>query len=77
MAGHAFKLFVAVLPGALVAGETISSAQILALMIILSGVLLVNIPKYKIKPQQWLNWSGFKKGDYFDKLFWAESILKL
>jgi drug/metabolite transporter (DMT)-like permease len=34
------------------AGETISAIQILALMIILSGVLLVNIPKYKIKPQQ-------------------------
>ena len=42
---------VAVLLGAIVAGETISSVQILALMIILSGVLLVNIPTYKIKPQ--------------------------
>jgi len=42
---------VAVLLGAIVAGETISSVQILALMIILSGVLLVNMPKYKIKPQ--------------------------
>ncbi|MEP7372041.1 MAG: EamA family transporter [Chitinophagaceae bacterium] len=42
---------VAVLLGAIVAGEAISSVQILALIIILSGVMLVNMPKYRVKPQ--------------------------
>jgi len=44
---------VAVLLGALFAGEKISLLQIVSLTIILTGVLLVNTPKYKIrgKPQ--------------------------
>jgi drug/metabolite transporter (DMT)-like permease len=39
---------IAVLLGWLFAGETISSIQILALVLILIGVLLVNLPKYNI-----------------------------
>lgn len=42
---------VAVLLGALIAGEKISSVQIVALMIILGGVLLVNMTHYKTNPQ--------------------------
>jgi len=38
---------VAVLLGWGFAGETISSLQIIALLIILGGVLLVNLPRYK------------------------------
>lgn len=39
---------VAVLLGALIAGEKISGAQVVSLLIILCGVLLINLPKYKI-----------------------------
>ena len=38
---------VAILLGAVIAGETITSIQVIALTIILCGVLLVNMPKYK------------------------------
>ena len=42
---------VAVLLGAVFAGENISHVQVLALAVILCGVLLVNLPRYKkIKP---------------------------
>jgi drug/metabolite transporter (DMT)-like permease len=39
---------VAILLGAIFAGEKITSLQVVALMTILSGVLLVNLPKYKM-----------------------------
>ncbi|GCC53516.1 EamA family transporter [Chryseotalea sanaruensis] len=40
---------VAVLLGVLVGGESINTIQVAAMFIILSGVFLVNIPKYKLK----------------------------
>lgn len=40
---------VAVLLGVLVGGESINTVQIVAMFIILSGVFLVNIPKYKLR----------------------------
>ncbi len=40
---------VAVLLGVLVGGESINTAQIVAMFVILSGVFLVNISKYKFK----------------------------
>jgi drug/metabolite transporter (DMT)-like permease len=46
---------VAVLLGAIFAGEKITSLQVFALMIILSGVLLVNMPKYKPTNKQQLS----------------------
>jgi len=46
---------VAVLLGALFAGEKITSVQVFALMIILSGVLLVNMPGYKTINKQQLS----------------------
>lgn len=39
---------VAVLLGSLIAGEAFSTRQMLALAVILGGVLLINLPKYKL-----------------------------
>jgi drug/metabolite transporter (DMT)-like permease len=41
---------VAVLLGVFIGGESVNSIQVIAMLIILSGVLFVSIPKYKLKP---------------------------
>ncbi|MBS1599149.1 MAG: EamA family transporter [Bacteroidetes bacterium] len=43
---------VAVFLGALIAGEKITGTKIIALLVILSGVLLVNLPSYKNIPEK-------------------------
>ena len=43
---------VAVILGAVIAGETITNLQVLALIVILCGVLLINLPKYKTQKKK-------------------------